>query len=62
MRKGQVGEATNLMGRAAVVRPRLNAAFPFRALEALLDMTRALIELADVARGTPRDAGSLRTS
>jgi LuxR family maltose regulon positive regulatory protein len=60
-RHGRMEEARGLMGQAMAIRPRLTVAIPLLALQTLLEMTRAYLELADVAgaRRMLRDAGDL---
>jgi LuxR family maltose regulon positive regulatory protein len=60
-RHGRMEEARGLMGQAMAIRPRLTVAIPLLALQTLLEMTRAFLELADVAgaRRMLRDAGDL---
>lgn len=60
-RNGMIDEATTFLGKAAATRPRLTRVVPLAAAQALLEMTRASLELSDIggARRVLREVGDL---
>ena len=59
--RNEILEAKTLLARSASVRPRLNAAIPGLAVQTMLEMARAYLEISDVsaARTLIREAGDV---
>jgi LuxR family maltose regulon positive regulatory protein len=49
VRHDKIGEARNLLAQAAAIRPRLTNATPGVAVQTLLEMTKAHVEIGDIA-------------
>lgn len=61
IRRGDIDGARAYMGRATAIRPRMTVGMPILSIQALLEMTRTFIELADVAgaRRVMREASDI---
>lgn len=61
LRLGDIPEARRLVAQASTIRPFLTTALPGIAVQTLVELTRAYIELADIAgaRKVLRDAGDI---